>query len=117
MIGGEFVNQKFGKVGQCPLSRERAEPFLHVPLPVHHGSLQVALETHVKREVMKGDNAVNCDECGTKVDTVISTCIKTLPSLLVFHIKRFEYDYDRMMYTPPPPPGAPSFPPLVSFRA
>lgn len=43
---------------------------------------------------MEGDNAYFCEKCEEKRDTLKRTCIKTLPPVLVVHLKRFDYDWE-----------------------
>ena len=44
--------------------------------------------------MLEGDNAYQCEKCEEKRDTLKRTCIKTLPSVLVLHLKRFDYDWE-----------------------
>jgi hypothetical protein len=42
---------------------------------------------------MEGDNAYLCEELGRRVPALKRTCIKVLPTTLVIHLKRFEFNY------------------------
>lgn len=44
-------------------------------------------------ELMEGENAWLCEELGRKVRAMRRMAIKQLPSTLVVHLKRFEYDH------------------------
>src|SRR4051812_2548343 len=48
--------------------------------------------------MLVGDNKYFCDVCGKGVDTLKRCCIKTLPNTLLLHLKRFEFDYDKMKH-------------------
>ena len=47
--------------------------------------------------MLEGDNAYLCEKCDKKVDTLKRTCIKKLPTTLIIALRRFEFDYDRMI--------------------
>ena len=47
--------------------------------------------------MLEGDNAYFCEKCDKKVDTLKRTCIKKLPQHLIIALRRFEFDYDKMV--------------------
>ena len=47
--------------------------------------------------MLEGENAYYCEKCDKKVDTLKRTCIKKLPKYLIMTLKRFEYDFDKMI--------------------
>jgi len=47
--------------------------------------------------MLEGDNAYHCAKCDKKVDALKRTCIKELPRHLIATMKRFEFDFDRMV--------------------
>lgn len=47
--------------------------------------------------MLEGDNAYMCEKCDKKVDTLKRTCIKKLPKYLIVALRRFEFDYDKMV--------------------
>ena len=47
--------------------------------------------------MLEGDNAYFCEKCDKKIDTLKRTCVKELPRYLVITLKRFEFDFDRMV--------------------
>ena len=47
--------------------------------------------------MLEGDNAYYCEKCDKKVDTLKRTCIKKLPKYLNIALKRFEFDFDKMI--------------------
>ena len=45
---------------------------------------------------MNGDNCIFCPECQKKFPAIKSQNFKTLPRMLIFVLKRFEFNYDTM---------------------
>jgi ubiquitin C-terminal hydrolase len=82
----------------CPHKYERTEPFLSLSVPVkNQKSIQQGLYAFVQGEMLEGDNAYYCEKCDKKVDTLKRTCIKRLPKNLILPLKRFEFDFDKMI--------------------
>jgi hypothetical protein len=54
------------------------------------------LDSFIEGEVLEGENAYLCSKCNAKIDTVKRVVIKTLPSTLILHLKRFELNFDTM---------------------
>jgi ubiquitin carboxyl-terminal hydrolase 9/24 len=82
----------------CPHSYEREEPFLSISVPVKNKkSLQEGLQAFIQGDMLEGENAYNCEKCDKKVDTLKRTCIKKLPRNLIIALKRFDFDFDKMI--------------------
>ena len=47
--------------------------------------------------MLEGENAYLCEKCDKKVDALKRTSIKKLPRYLIVALKRFEFDFDRMI--------------------
>ena len=47
--------------------------------------------------MLEGDNAYLCATCDKKVDALKRTCVKELPRFMIVSLKRFEFDFDRMV--------------------
>ena len=45
---------------------------------------------------MNGDNCIFCPQCDKKIAAVKSQKFKTFPRMLIFVLKRFEFDYDTL---------------------
>ena len=45
---------------------------------------------------MEGDNAILCETCKKKISAKKNQDFKTLPRILMFVLKRFEFDYNTM---------------------
>lgn len=92
-FGGKFLDQKICR--GCEHTYEREESFLSLSLPVKSKkSLEESLKEFVKGDLLEGDNAYFCEKCEEKRDTLKRTCIKTLPPVLMVHLKRFGYDWE-----------------------
>ena len=55
-----------------------------------------SLDALTEGELMNGDNCIFCPECNKKFPAVKSQNFKTLPRILIFVLKRFDFDYDTM---------------------
>ncbi|XP_065657355.1 ubiquitin carboxyl-terminal hydrolase 24 isoform X3 [Hydra vulgaris] len=93
LFSGQFVDQKI--CSECSHCFECDEPFSSLPVTVKSGNLEASLEQFVRKEVMEGENAYYCEKCCEHRTTVKRTCIKSLPPVLVFQLKRFWYDWER----------------------
>lgn len=81
----------------CPHRSEREEPFAAISVDVKNKKdLTESLEAFVRGDLLEGDNAYFCAECGVKVDALKRVCVKSLPHTLVIHLKRFDFDYETM---------------------
>ncbi len=55
-----------------------------------------SLAAYVKEEVLEGDNKYFCGTCKAHVDAVKQTKFKSLPNVLIFHLKRFDFNMQTM---------------------
>ena len=95
-FGGKFANEMICK--GCPHFYERSEPFLSISVQVKNKkSLDESLQSYIQGDMLEGDNAYHCSKCDKKVDTLKRTCIKELPRFQIIALKRFEFDFDRMV--------------------
>lgn len=58
-------------------------------------SLEESLTAIIEGEVMDGANKIICETCNDKKSTTKRQTFKVLPRILLFVLKRFEYDYAR----------------------
>jgi ubiquitin C-terminal hydrolase len=93
-------------------SKVRASETCFVQLTVTNGMKNIyrALEEYTKKEVMEGDNKLECETCKTLMEergmkeeidakaykrkTSIRDCFSKLPNILVVSFRRFELDYE-----------------------
>ena len=93
---GILTHQCIGK-GSCAHRSERDEPFLTIPLEIKNKrSIIDSLEALTVGEVLEGDNAYACDYCNAKVVAKRRLCIRSLPNVLIFTLRRFDFDLDTM---------------------
>ncbi|CAN0495065.1 unnamed protein product, partial [Hapterophycus canaliculatus] len=59
-------------------------------------SLEGSLQLLVAGEMLSGDNCYLCEKCGQRVTAQRRCAIKQLPSTLIVHLKRFEFDLSTM---------------------
>ncbi|CAN0482100.1 unnamed protein product, partial [Ectocarpus sp. 8 AP-2014] len=81
----------------CEHTSERTEPFIVLTAEVQDKeSLEGSLQLLVAGEMLTGDNCYLCDKCGQRVTAQRRCAIKQLPSTLIVHLKRFEFDLSTM---------------------
>ena len=59
-------------------------------------SLEESLASFLQEETLDGDNSYFCAVCDKKVPAVKKGFYKKLPRNLIFVLKRFEFDFDKM---------------------
>lgn len=95
-FGGKYTHEMICK--GCPHTYERQEPFLALSVQVKNKkSIMEGLQTFIQGDMLEGENAYLCEKCDKKVDTLKRTSIKKLPRYLIIALKRFEFDFDRMI--------------------
>jgi uncharacterized UBP type Zn finger protein len=45
---------------------------------------------------MDGDNKIYCETCQSKQDMLLGTRLHELPSILVFTLNRFDFDFEKL---------------------
>ncbi|EFC46926.1 peptidase C19 family ubiquitinyl hydrolase [Naegleria gruberi] len=78
-----------------PYGRVREDLYMDLQLVVRGiSSVEEALDSYIKPEIMDGDNQWICEELqDKKVDAVKGLKFKTIPYIFTLHLKRFDYDY------------------------
>ena len=95
-FGGKYTHEMICK--GCPHTFERYEPFLAMSVQVKNKkSILEGLNTFIQGDMLEGDNAYLCEKCDKKVDTLKRCVVKKLPRNLIVTLKRFEFDFDRMI--------------------
>jgi ubiquitin carboxyl-terminal hydrolase 34 len=59
-------------------------------------TLKDALDLYVAGETLSGDNKYVCESCNRRVTAQRRCAIKALPSTLILHLKRFEWNVETM---------------------
>lgn len=90
---------------ECTHLSMREENFAAIQCDVRgKRNLEDSLAAYVQGEMMDGgmpiwkyyltiDNKYSCEACGRHVDAVKQISIKSVPDNLIFHLKRFEYNF------------------------
>eukprot|EP01103_Thecamoeba_quadrilineata_P011019 TRINITY_DN2539_c0_g1_i2.p1 TRINITY_DN2539_c0_g1~~TRINITY_DN2539_c0_g1_i2.p1 ORF type:complete len:2405 (-),score=378.30 TRINITY_DN2539_c0_g1_i2:956-7465(-) len=94
-FGGTITNQIISK--ECSHVSEREENFYTLSLEIKNKkNIEESLDLYVEGDMLEGDNKYFCGQCSRKVDALKRCCIKTLPNVLIIHMKRFEFDLEIM---------------------
>ena len=81
----------------CTHHRTNIINFYSIQLQVQHKkNIYESLDSLTEGELMNGDNCIFCPECNKKFPAVKSQNFKNLPRMLIFVLKRFEFNYDTM---------------------
>lgn len=80
----------------CNNSKDTYEAFLSLQIPItkNFKNLSKALNNLIEspnKEILKGDNKFQCDNCNDKVKAERSVNIDEIPNVLILHLKRYEY--------------------------
>ncbi len=98
-FGGEVVNQIICKEPGVDYVSERVEAFKALTVEIK-GKMQIedSLKLFCEGELLEGDNAYYCDaiEPPRKVPALKRVCIRSPPTNLLLHLKRFEFDFSTM---------------------
>ena len=81
----------------CNHHRKKEVSLLSVQLQVKGKSnLKESLDSFVEGELMDNENCIFCEQCNKKFPAVKSQSFKKLPRILIFVLKRFEFDAHTM---------------------
>ncbi|KAK9451359.1 uncharacterized protein V1518DRAFT_369045 [Limtongia smithiae] len=93
--GGMLLTQIKSK--ECEHVSETQEPFSAIQCDIKgKRNLTESLVSYVEGETLEGENKYKCSSCGTHVDAERRMCLKEVPDHLIFHLKRFDYDFQSM---------------------
>lgn len=94
-FGGKLIQQIKSK--ECDHISQREESFFNIQCEVKgKRNFEESMAFYVEGELLDGDNKYFCASCGKHVDAVKRTCIKSLPNVLLVHLKRFDFDMETM---------------------
>ena len=81
----------------CTHHRTNTNNFYSIQLPVKNKkNIYESLDTLTDKELMDGDNCIFCQKCNKKMRVIKSINFKSLPRILLFVLKRFEFNYNTM---------------------
>ena len=82
----------------CTHHRTNTNNFYSIQLQVQNKkNLYESLDALTEGELMDGDNCIFCPHCDKKVPVMKSQNFQKLPRILIFVLKRFEFNYDTMI--------------------
>jgi ubiquitin C-terminal hydrolase len=91
-------NDNLNFEGGCPHKRTNISDFYSIQLQVKDKKdIYQSLDTFIEGEYMSGDNSIFCDKCKKKFAANKNQDFNTLPRVLMFVLKRFEFDYNKMI--------------------
>jgi len=81
----------------CTHDRTNVNSFYSIQLQVQNKrNVYESLDTLTESELMNGDNCIFCPKCDKKFPALKSQCFGVLPRILMFVLKRFEFNFDTM---------------------
>ena len=84
----------------CSHHKQNEINFYSIQLQVKNKkSLNESLDSIIEGELMDGDNKIVCATCNEKHPAIKRQSFKVLPRMLIFVLKRFEFNYDTMTKT------------------
>ena len=90
-------NDNLNFEGDCPHKRTNVSDFYNIQLQVKgKKDIYESLDTFIEGEYMSGDNSILCEKCNKKFPANKNQDFNTLPRVLMFVLKRFEFDYNKM---------------------
>jgi len=93
--GKQNDNLNFGE--SCPHKRTNVYNFYSIQLQIKDKKdIYESLDSLIQGETMEGDNAIFCEKCNKKFSALKNQDFNTLPRILIFVLKRFEFDYNKL---------------------
>ncbi|NXI44598.1 UBP50 hydrolase, partial [Galbula dea] len=80
---------------ECKTTIDRPESFTVLSLPIPSMSacsLQDCLQCFFQEDTLTSNNQIHCSSCKTKRDGVVNGTITKAPQIMIFHLKRFEWE-------------------------
>ncbi|NXL93861.1 UBP50 hydrolase, partial [Alectura lathami] len=89
---------------ECKTTTNKSETFTVLSLPIPSAStcsLQDCLKCFFQQDMLTQNNQIHCSWCGTKQDATVKATIAKAPQIIIFHLKRFEWQgkYKRKLLT------------------
>ena len=79
----------------CTHHRTNSYNFYSIQLQVQNKkNIYESLDAFTEGEIMNGDNCIFCPHCNKKVPVLKTQNFQSLPRILLFVLKRFEFDYN-----------------------
>lgn len=92
LLKGRFLTQI---IAEGHIS-ETIEPFLVISVEVKaKKDIQESLDLYIQGEKLEGENKYYSEFLQKRVDALKRSCVKELPEILILHLKRFEFDFEK----------------------
>ncbi|TRY56963.1 hypothetical protein DNTS_023892, partial [Danionella cerebrum] len=76
---------------------KQVKPFFMISVSLNSDLVQECFDSYFDPIIMSGEGRqLSCRGCGKMMDTKMTTCLLKVPSVLVLHLERFEFDYEYM---------------------
>ncbi|CAD8080232.1 unnamed protein product [Paramecium sonneborni] len=98
IMGGTLGHEIRSLEQDIQFQRETDEVFLTVTIEIKNKkNLEEALDLFIKADVLDGENKYFCESINRRIDAEKRCYFKKLPNTFIFTLKRFEFDYNRML--------------------
>ncbi|CAD8081645.1 unnamed protein product [Paramecium sonneborni] len=98
IVGGTLGHEIRSLEQDIEFQRETDEVFLTVTIEIKNKkNLEEALDLFIKADVLDGENKYFCEAINRRIDVEKRCYFKNLPNTFIFTLKRFEFDYNRML--------------------
>ena len=85
---------------KCKHNRKNEVAFYSIQLQIKNKkNLFDSLNSFIEGELMEDENSIYCNSCKAKIPAIKNQTFKTLPRILIFVLKRIEFDYHTMTKT------------------
>jgi len=101
----EGTSMDYVRCHGCGHESARPDKFMDLSLVIrpfgaspedYNKSVTEAIAQYIKPEILDGDNKYACDACGKRCDADKGLKLVRLPYILMFQIKRFDFDFETM---------------------
>ena len=97
-MGGTLGHEIRSLEPDIEFQRETDEVFLTVTIEIKNKrNLEEALDLFIKADILDGENKYFCEAINRRIDVEKRCYFKKLPNTFIFTLKRFEFDYNRML--------------------
>ena len=93
---GKIIDNLIFQEG-CTHHRKNEIPYYSIQLQIKNkNNLYQSLDHFINGELMNEENSIFCQNCNKKIPSIKYQSFKILPRILIFVLKRFEFNYNTM---------------------
>ena len=94
ILGGEICNEIKSLENEYEYISQTPEPFFSIQLDIKNKkSIQEALDSYIKPDILEGDNKYYCEKYDKKIKVHKRAFLNKWSNVLIINLKRFEFDY------------------------